>query len=241
VETARDPTGLVVERRDRTVIRVVVVDGQELVRAGLVFMLRSHDEIDVVGETGDGEEAVALATNTAPDVVLLDIRLPRLDGIEATRRILADRRCAHTRLIVLTAFDDDATVLRALRAGASGFLLKDTPPVKMLQAIHVVAAGEALIDPRVTRHVIERLADAPENPADEHAGGLTPREEDVLLSVARGLSNQEIAAHLHMGYGTVKTHVSHLLTKLQCRDRAQLVMYAYESGVVPRSGHRPSA
>ncbi len=216
-------------------IRVVVVDDQELVRAGIVFMLRSHDEIDVAGETGDGEEAVALVTSTAPDVVLMDVRMPRVDGIEVTRRILADPRCAHTRVIVLTAVDDDATVLRALRAGASGFLLKNTPPVKMLQAIHVVAAGEALIDPRVTRHVIERLAVVPESD-DAHAdGGLTQRERDVLLAVARGLSNQEIAAQLHLGYGTVKTHVSHLLTKLDCRDRAQLVVYAYESGLATRS------
>ena len=212
-------------------IRVAVIDDQELVRSGIAFMLRSHDEIDVVGEAGDGEEAVALVTRVAPDVVLIDVRLPRVDGIEATRRILADHRCAHTRVIVLTALDDDETVLRALRAGASGFLLKNTPPVEILQAIRVVASGEALIDPRVTRHVIERVAKVPDDTPD---GGLTERERDVLLAVARGLSNQEITAQLHLGYGTVKTHVSHLLTKLDCRDRAQLVMYAYESGLASR-------
>jgi DNA-binding NarL/FixJ family response regulator len=217
-------------------IRVVVIDDQELVRAGIVFMLRSHDEIDVVGETSHGGEAVALVTRTAPDVVLMDVRLPRVDGIDVIRRVVMDPRCAHTRVIVLTAVGDDATVLRALRAGASGFLLKSTPPGQMLQAIHVVAAGEALIDPRVTRHVIERLAVVPEDDAAPADGGLTQRERDVLLAVARGLSNQEIAAQLHLGYGTVKTHVSRLLTKLNCRDRAQLVVYAYESGLATRSG-----
>jgi DNA-binding NarL/FixJ family response regulator len=226
--------------RQGDAIRVVVVDEQELVRAGIVFMLRSHDEVEVVGETGDGEDAVVLVTGAAPDVVLIDVRLPRVDGIEAIRRILADPRCAHTRVVVLTALDDDTTVLRALRAGASGFLLKDTPPMKMLQAIQAVASGEALIDPRVTRHVIERLADVPEA-SDEAPSGLTERERDVLLAVARGLSNQEIADELHLGYGTVKTHVSHLLTKLDCRDRAQLVMYAYESGLALPSGQDSSA
>lgn len=224
----------------RPAIRVVIVDGQEIVRAGIVFMLRSHHEVEVLGDTGDGVEAVELATRTAPDIVLMDVGLPRIDGIEVIRHILADRRCSQTRIVVLTALDDDATVLRALRAGASGFLLKNTPPVKMLEAIQVVASGEALIDARVTRHLVERLAEVPEVGATTSTGALTKREKDVLLAIARGLSNQEIAAALHLGYGTVKTHVGHLLTKLDCRDRAQLVIYAYESGLAS-SSPTPSA
>ena len=211
------------------VIRVAVVDDQELVRSGFVLLLRSAAGIEVVGEAGDGLEAIALCRRTSPDVVLMDVRMPHLDGLSATRTILADPSCAATRVVVLTTFDEDELVLEALRSGASGFLLKDTRPAQLLEAIEVVAAGEALLHPRVTRRLIERLAalPAPRRTPDD---GLTDRERDVLLAVAQGLSNHEIAARLHLGYGTVKTHVSHLLTKLDCRDRAQLVMYAYETG-----------
>jgi DNA-binding NarL/FixJ family response regulator len=211
-------------------IRVAVVDDQELVRAGFVLLLRSAEGVEVIGEASDGLEAVTLCRRTAPDVVLMDVRMPHLDGLSATRTILADPACAGTRVIVLTTFDEDEVVLEALRSGASGFLLKDTRPDQLLDAIHVVADGEALLHPRVTRRLIERLAALPSPPPAAHDDGLTERELDVLLTVAQGLSNQEIAARLHLGYGTVKTHVSHLLTKLGCRDRAQLVMYAYESG-----------
>jgi DNA-binding NarL/FixJ family response regulator len=214
------------------VIRVAVVDDQDLVRSGFVVLLRSDPGIEVVGEANDGAEAVGLCHRTTPDVVLMDVRMPRMDGLEATRRILADPACATTRVLILTTFDDDELVVEALRAGASGFLLKDTRPAQLLEAIAVVASGDALLAPRVTKRLIERFAALPEpaqRPADD---GLTDREREVLVTVAQGLSNQEIAERLHMGYGTVKTHVSHLLTKLQSRDRAQLVMVAYESGLV---------
>ncbi len=160
-----------------------------------------------------------------------------MDGIEATRRILSDPTCANTRVLVLTTFDQDELVLEALRAGASGFLLKDTRPTQLLDAISVIASGDALLAPAVTRRMIELLSALPDPAAPPQDDGLTEREREVLVAVANGLSNQEIADRLHMGYGTVKTHVSHLLTKLDCRDRAQLVMRAYESGVtVPGSG-----
>ena len=214
-------------------IRVAVVDDQELVRSGFVVLLRASPGIEVVGEAGDGVEAVALARRTSPDVVLMDVRMPRMDGLEATRAILADPSAATTRVLVLTTFDDDELVLEALRSGASGFLLKDTRPTQLLEAIEVVAAGEGLLHPRVTRRLIERFAALPaeRSPLAVQDDGLTGREREVLAEVARGLSNQEIGERLHLGYGTVKTHVSHLLTKLDCRDRAQLVMHAYESGL----------
>ena len=212
-------------------ITVAVVDDQDLVRAGFVLLLRSSAGVEVVGEARDGLEAITLCRRTAPDVVLMDVRMPHLDGLAATRTILADPACARTRVLVLTTFDDDDLVLEALRSGASGFLLKETRPDQLLEAIDVVAAGEALLHPRVTRRLIERFAALPVERGPAHDDGLTDREREVLLAVAQGLSNQEIAARLFLGYGTVKTHVSHLLTKLECRDRAQLVMYAYESGL----------
>jgi DNA-binding NarL/FixJ family response regulator len=218
------------------VIRVAVVDDQELVRSGFVVLLRSSPGIEVVGEAGDGQAAWDLCRRTAPDVVLMDVRMPRVDGIEATRRILADPGCAGTRVLVLTTFDQEELVLEALRAGASGFLLKDTRPGLLLDAIAVVASGDALLAPSVTRRLIERLAALPVAAAPPADDGLTDREREVLVAVAGGRSNQEIADALHMGYGTVKTHVSHLLTKLDCRDRAQLVMHAYESGVTVPGG-----
>jgi DNA-binding NarL/FixJ family response regulator len=217
-------------------IRVAVVDDQDLVRAGFVLLLGSAPGVEVVGEARDGLEAIALCRRTAPDVVLMDVRMPHLDGLAASRTILADPACAATRVLVLTTFEEDDLVLEALRSGASGFLVKDTRPEQLLEAISVVAGGEALLHPRVTRRLIERFAALPSGRSDVD-DGLTDREREVLLAVAQGLSNQEIAASLHLGYGTVKTHVSHLLTKLGFRDRAQLVMYAYESGLaVPGRG-----
>jgi DNA-binding NarL/FixJ family response regulator len=216
-------------------IRVAVVDDQDLVRAGFVLLLRSAKNIEVVGEASDGLEAIGLCRRTAPDVVLMDVRMPHLDGLSATRTILADPACQETRVVVLTTFDEDELVLEALKSGASGFLLKDTRPDQLLDAIAVVAAGEALLHPRVTKRLIERFSALPE-PRRTPDDDLTGRERDVLMAVAQGLSNQEIAGQLHLGYGTVKTHVSHLLTKLDCRDRAQLVMYAYESGYAVPGG-----
>ncbi len=212
-------------------IRVAVVDDQELVRSGFVVLLRSAPDIEVVGEAGNGAEAWDLCRRTTPDVVLMDVRMPRMDGLEATRRIMADPRCSSTKVLILTTFDEDELVHDALRAGASGFLLKDTHPTKLLEAVEVVAAGDALLAPRITRRLIERFASLPRPAAATADDGLTDREREVLVEVAHGLSNQEIADGLHMGYGTVKTHVSRLLTKLECRDRAQLVMHAYESGL----------
>jgi len=225
------------------VVRVAVVDDQELVRSAFTMLLRASDGVEVVGEAATGREAVVLARQERPDVVLMDVRMPGMDGLEATRAIVADERCAGTRVLVLTTFDDDALVQEAIRSGASGYLLKDVRPRQLLDAIEVVARGDALLSPSVTRRLITLFAALPYSPAavaGEHGAavaGLTDREVDVLRAVARGLSNQEIGAELHIGYGTVKTYVSSLLAKLGCRDRAQLVMYAYESGVaVPRSG-----
>ena len=218
-------------------ITVAVVDDQELVRSGFVVLLRSSPDLEVVGEAGDGHEAWDLCRRTSPDVVLMDVRMPRMGGLEATRRIMADPRCASTHVLVLTTFDQDELVHEALRAGASGFLLKDTRPAQLLEAVAVVAAGDALLAPSVTRRLIEQFAALPRVVDRSLDDGLTDREREVLVAVSRGLSNQEVADELHMGYGTVKTHVSHLLTKLDCRDRAQLVMHAYESGLaVPGRG-----
>jgi DNA-binding NarL/FixJ family response regulator len=223
------------------VIRVLVVDDQTLVRAGFRALLASEDDIDVVGEAVDGAQAVELAVATRPDVVLMDIRMPGVDGLEATARITADPRLADTRVIVLTTFELDEYVFGALRAGASGFLLKDLEPVALIDAVRVVAAGQALIAPRMTRALIEAFVAS--TPATEPAGprpttpddrltGLTPRELEILGLVGRGMSNQEIAAHLVLSPLTAKTHVSRLFLKLGARDRAQLVVLAYETGLV---------
>jgi DNA-binding NarL/FixJ family response regulator len=213
--------------------RVLVVDDQELVRAGLRAILETN-AVDVVGEAGDGEEAVQLVRDLRPDVVLMDVRMPVLDGIEATRRIRAGGVMA-PRVIVLTTFDLDEYVFEALRAGASGFLLKDTPRTELLRAIEVVATGDALLAPTATRRIVEdfarRRAAAPPRSADDLAV-LTARERDVLTLIARGLSNGEIADHLVVGHATVKTHVGHVLTKLGLRDRVQAVIRAYEVGLV---------
>jgi DNA-binding NarL/FixJ family response regulator len=221
------------------VIRVAVADDQALVRSGFVVLLGSADDIEVVGEAADGAEAVALVRRERPDVVLMDIRMPEMDGIEATRRIVAST--PETKVLILTTFDLDEYVFEALCAGASGFMLKDTLPVELLAAIRVVAAGDALLAPKVTRRLIEQFtaaggADgrASASAPKPHAGiaELTEREREVLLAVASGMSNAEIAETMFISHATAKTHVSRLLAKLDARDRAQLVMIAYESGVV---------
>ncbi len=217
-------------------IRVVVADDQVLVRSGFTMLLAGEPDIEVVGEASNGAEAIALAAAEHPDVMLMDIRMPVMDGLEATRRIAGDESLASTRVVILTTFDLDEYVHEALRAGASGFLLKDTLPVDLLGAVRVVAAGDALIAPRITRRLIEEFARLPQ-PAGTAASNaaldqLTEREREVLGLVAKGQSNAEIAAALYVSHATVKTHVSRLLMKLDARDRAQLVMVAYESGVV---------
>jgi DNA-binding NarL/FixJ family response regulator len=212
------------------VIGVLVVDDQRLVRSGFRMILRADPEIEVVGEAGDGAEAVALARELRPDVVLMDVRMPKLDGIEATRRLL--REPDPPRVLVLTTFDLDEYVFAALRAGASGFLLKDAPEEQLLAAIRVAADGGALFSPGVTRRLIERFAQLGETAPPPEVSELTAREVEVLKLVARGLTNAEIASELVVSEHTVKTHVARLLQKLDLRDRTQAVILAYESGLV---------
>ena len=216
-------------------IRVAVVDDEALVRRGLTLLLRLEPDLEVVGEAADGAAAVALVRREHPDVVLMDIRMPGTDGLTATRTLMADPGTASTRVLILTTFDQDDYVFAAIRAGASGFLLKDTPPDQLLSAIHVVADGDALLAPVVTRRLIEEfIRRSPREPSALATGLdlLTDRETEVLRAVAHGRSNAEIATELFISYATAKTHVSRLLTKLQVRDRAQLVMLAYENGIV---------
>jgi DNA-binding NarL/FixJ family response regulator len=216
--------------------RVLLADDQEMVRAGLRLILAAEPDIDVVAEASDGNAAVAAARRVRPDVTLMDIRMPNLDGIEATRQLVADTP-PPTRVVVLTTFDIDSYVYQALRAGASGFLLKNASPEELVRAIRVVASGAGLLDPAVTRRVIEEFARTPaaaQPPAE--LADLTERELEVLNLVARGLSNAEIAARLYVSEATVKTHVARMLTKLRLRDRVQAVVYAYEHGIIHRGG-----
>jgi len=217
------------------VIRVLVADDQALVRAGFRALLDDAGDIEVVGEAGDGQEAVELARSARPDVVLMDIRMPVLDGLEATRRIVADELLAGVRVLVLTTFDLDEYVYEALRAGASGFLLKDTPPADLLRAVRVVAEGDALLAPSVTRRLIAEFAAARRRagpPARIDLAALTEREREVMALAGAGLSNEEIAERLVVSPATARTHVSRAMVKLGARDRAQLVVFAYESGLV---------
>ena len=218
-------------------IRVLIADDQTLVRAGFRMVVDARDDLEVGGEAADGVEAVALAASLRPDVVLMDVRMPAMDGIEATRRILAGAAAeSRPHVLILTTFDLDQYVYEALRAGASGFLVKDTPPQDLVAAIRTVAAGEALLAPSVTRRLIERFVGmpAPRAPAPraDALADLTPREADVLRLVARGLSNREIADALVVSTTTVKSHVARLLMKLDLHDRTQAVVLAYESGFV---------
>jgi DNA-binding NarL/FixJ family response regulator len=224
------------------VIRVLIADDQALVRAGFRMILEAESDLEVIGEAVDGAEAVELTRALRPDVVLMDIRMPNLDGLEATRQIVRgavpDDGVERPRVLVLTTFDLNEYVYEALRAGASGFLLKDAPAEQLVAGIHIVAGGEALLAPSITRRVIEQFAEAPPTVAEPPAAlaELTPRELEVLKLVARGLSNAEIAEELVVSDTTVKTHVARVLMKLGLRDRVQAVVLAYESGVVAR-GH----
>lgn len=214
-------------------ITVVVVDDQELVRAGFIALLSASPGCAVIGEAGQGEEAVRVVRRTRPDVVLMDVRMPILDGVEATRRITTDPVTADTKVVILTTFGLDEYVFGALRAGAVGFLLKDTPPADLVRAVRIVAAGDSLLSPTVTRRLIEVFARAPRSAvAMRPLADLTDRERDVLTLIGLGLSNAEIAQQLHIGAATVKTYVGRLLDKLEVAGRVHLVIYAYETNLV---------
>ena len=215
-------------------IRIVIADDQAMVRAGFAALLSAHADIEVIGQAEDGAHCVDLVADLDPDIVLMDVRMPLMDGIEATRTIVAAN--AETRIITLTTFDIDDYVFDAIRAGASGFLLKDAPPAELAEAVRIVAGGEALLAPSVTKRVIEHFATGGQKPNRTALPELTDREREILIQVARGASNTEIAASLHIAVQTVKTHVSRILFKLDARDRAQAVIAAYESGlVIPNS------
>ncbi|HZZ48418.1 MAG TPA: response regulator transcription factor [Pseudonocardia sp.] len=214
-------------------IRVLVADDPALVRAGFVALLDAQDGIEVIAEAETGSAALVAARELRPDVVLMDIRMPRMDGVEATRRLAGPQVRSPLRVLVLTTFDLDEYVYGALRAGASGFLLKDAPPEELIRAIHVIARGEALLAPSVTRRLITEFAARPAGPAALPAlNDLTEREREVLMLVAKGHSNREIGQRLAVAETTVKTHVSRVLLKLDCRDRVQAVVLAYEQGLV---------
>jgi DNA-binding NarL/FixJ family response regulator len=212
-------------------IRVLLVDDQALVRAGFASLLGDEPDIDVVGEAADGDTAVALAKTMHPDVVLMDIRMPGTDGLAATRAITSDRELADVRVVILTTFEVDEYIFEALRGGASGFLVKDTEPADLVRAVRVAASGDALLSPGVTRQLIAEFASRTEPPAAPPIDPLTDREREVVGLVAGGLSNDEIAQRLYLSGATVKTHVSRAMSKLGARDRAQLVVFAYESGL----------
>jgi DNA-binding NarL/FixJ family response regulator len=218
----------------RPAIRVLVADDQDLVRIGLRTLLAGEDGMTVVAEAADGLAAVELARQHRPDVVLMDVRMPGIDGIEATRRIAADPALAATRVVVLTTFEVDAYVFDALRHGASGFLIKDTRPAELIRAVRLVADGEALLSPSVTRRVVREFAARPTRVLKPHPqlGALTEREREIVGLVGEGLSNEEIAERLVVSPATARTHVSRAMVKLAARDRAQLVVFAYQSGLV---------
>lgn len=214
-------------------IRILLADDQALVRAGFRALLDAQDDMEVVGEAADGDDAVRLVTNLIPDVVLMDIRMPRCDGLEATRRIAVDQRLAGVKIIILTTFDLDEYIFEAIRVGASGFLVKDTEPIDLIRGIQAVDQGDALLSPGVTRRLIAEFANLTRKTVpvpDLHV--LTEREREVMALVATGLSNDEIAERLVVSPATAKTHVSRAMVKLGARDRAQLVVFAYESGLV---------
>ena len=214
-------------------ISVLLADDQALVRAGFKALLDAQHDIEVVGEADDGEAAVQLAKSLVPDVVLMDIRMPVLDGLAATRMIAADERLSAVRIVILTTFELDEYVFEALRAGASGFLVKDTEPVELIRAVRAVAGGEALLSPSVTKRLIAEFATRAKEPTQAaELDRLTDREREVMALVAEGLSNEEIAERLIVSPATAKTHVSRAMIKLNARDRAQLVVFAYESGLV---------
>jgi DNA-binding NarL/FixJ family response regulator len=216
------------------VIRVLIADDHALVRAGFGVLVDSAEDLELVGTAANGAEAVELCASTSPDVVLMDIRMPVMDGLQATGRIVNGPAAGRARVLILTTFDLDEYVFGALRAGASGFLLKDTPPADLLAGIRVIAAGEALLSPGVTRQLIEEFVRRPsaDQPVNAALNVLTEREREVLTLVAKGLSNSEIGARLYVSPATAKTHVGRILSKLQARDRAQLIVFAYESGLV---------
>jgi DNA-binding NarL/FixJ family response regulator len=215
------------------VISVLLADDQALVRAGFSALLDAQDDIEVVAEADDGEEAVRLTKSHVPDVVLMDIRMPGLDGLSATREIAADAQLSSVRIVILTTFELDEYVFESLRVGASGFLVKDTEPVELIRAVRAVASGEALLSPSVTKRLIAEFATRAKEPArDPELADLTDREREVMALVAEGLSNDEIAKRLFVSPATAKTHVSRAMVKLNARDRAQLVVFAYESGLV---------
>jgi DNA-binding NarL/FixJ family response regulator len=215
------------------VIKVLLVDDQTLVRAGFRSILDGEDDISVVGEAGNGADAIRLVRDLEPDVVLMDIRMPELDGLEATRRIGADPRLNQVKIIILTTFDLDEYVYAALRAGASGFLLKDTEPTELIHGVRVVARGDALLAPSVTRRLIAEVALTGRHPdPSPRLNSLTSREREVMTLVAEGLSNTEIAERLYLSPATVKTHVSRIMTKVDVRDRSQLVVLSYEAAMV---------
>ena len=219
-------------------IRVLVADDQSMVRAGFRMLLSQEHDIEVVAEASNGREAIDKASRFHPTIVLMDIRMPELDGLQATRRILAKDDAA--RILILTTFDLDEYVYEALRAGASGFVLKDDPPEQLLSAIRTVAGGEALLSPSITKRVIERFARMPQPTPREELQDLTERELEVLRLIARGLSNAEIGEKLYISDTTVKTHITHILQKLDLRDRVQAVVLAYESGLFDTASRAPT-
>jgi DNA-binding NarL/FixJ family response regulator len=226
--------GAPLEPRPAAPVKVLLADDQALVRAGFKVLLDVEDDITVVGEAADGAEAVSLARATRPNVILMDIRMPVLDGIQATREVVATRGLERVRVLILTTYDTDAYVFEALLAGASGFLLKDCGPAELLHAIRVLAAGEALLAPRITRRLIAQFTAVrgAQRAGEERLAALTQREREVLALVGHGLSNDEIAAELTLSPATARTHVSRAMVKLRARDRAQLVVLAYQTGLV---------